>query len=171
MGLDYCRLDLLPWLFATTSSLGPLPLDQWGYLLRLFQGDFHSRQGIKQTADSPVPMMACLFTLCHAPNVTHILCEQVAHKRNVADKNRGGPSNLLPSAKQRKLPHFKKNKISKRGAKAFRLIFSQIAMLPTRKLSLLNSPFLDTPQKFHLCAPRVAHKHFVLSIKPNCSSD
>lgn len=80
LGLDYCRLDLLPWLFATTSSLGPLPLDQWGYLLRLFQGDFHSRQGIKQTADSPVPMMACLFTLCHAPNVTHILCEQVAHK-------------------------------------------------------------------------------------------
>lgn len=66
LGLDYCRLDLLPWLFATTSSLGPLPLDQWGYLLRLFQGDFHSRQGIKQTADSRVPMMACLFTLCHA---------------------------------------------------------------------------------------------------------
>lgn len=66
LGLDYCRLDLLPWLFATTSSLGPLPLDQWGYLLRLFQGDFHSRQGIKQTADSRVPMMACRFTLCQA---------------------------------------------------------------------------------------------------------
>lgn len=66
LGLDYCRLDLLLWLFATTSSLGPLPLDQWGYLLRLFQGDFHSRQGIKQTADSRVLMIACLFTLCHA---------------------------------------------------------------------------------------------------------
>lgn len=71
MGLDYCRLDLLPWLFATTSSLGPLPLDQWGYLLLLFLGDFHSRQGIKQTADSLVPNDGLSVHTVPCPNVTH----------------------------------------------------------------------------------------------------
>ena len=97
MGLDYCRLDLLLWLLATTSSQGPLPLDQWGYLLRLFQGDFHSRQGIKQTADSPVPMMACLFTLCHA-QMSHIFTSNRQHT-NTSEvqikQKKKEPGNLL----------------------------------------------------------------------------
>lgn len=88
MGLDYCRLDLLPRLFTTTSSQGPLPLDQWGYLLRLFQGDFHSGQGIKQTADSPRPNDGLSVHTALCPNVTHVHLEQVANTNKCSWKKK-----------------------------------------------------------------------------------
>lgn len=142
MGLDYCRLDLLLWLFATTSSQGPLPLDQWGYLLRLFQGDFHSRQGIKQTADSPVPMMACLFTLCHA-QMSHIFTSNRQHTNmSQVQMKQKGPGNLLCVLnKEGKEPHFTKRKQTKEIER--QVMFTQIISLVTRSKIILVKNLLN----------------------------
>lgn len=92
--------------------VGPLPLDQWEYLLHLFRGDFHSRQGIKQTADSLVPIMACLFTLCHA-QMSHIFSSKRAGTGASGVQIKGKKQFAVSAEQREKLPHFR-NKISQK---------------------------------------------------------
>lgn len=100
--------------------VGPLPLDQWEYLLHLFRGDFHSRQGIKQTADSLVPMMACLFTLCHA-QMSHIFSSKRAGTGASGVQIKGKKQFAVSAEQREKLPHFR-NKISQEK-KGFHVYF------------------------------------------------